>query len=267
MSDVLEELLEARRTGRPCVLATVAATKGSVPRHPGAKMIVYADGSISGTVGGGKFESLVIAEALACLDRNEPLLKTWPLREDQPDSFGAICGGEVTILIEPQSPAHHLLIVGGGHCAQAIAKLAAECGFHVTALEDREDILGQCQAAHQRLTDPAPAYISSRAWKKNDAMVIVSRHYDIDREALAAALQHGARGYVGMIGSRRKVLQVYDRLKADGFTAGQLATVHAPIGLDIGADSPAEIAVSVVAEILAVLRNTSGNSLKLAANL
>jgi xanthine dehydrogenase accessory factor len=263
MSDVLEELLEARRAGRPCALATVAATKGSVPRHPGAKMIVYDDGSISGTIGGGKFESLVIAAALECLSKKETLLKTWPLREDQPDSFGAICGGEVTVLIEPQVPTHRLLIVGGGHCAQAIANLAAECGFHVTALEDREDILARCEAAHQRLTDPASAYIASRDWDKNDALVIVSRHYDIDRQALAAALKKGGVGYIGMIGSRRKVLQVYDQLEAEGITAEQLASVYAPLGLDIGSDSPAEIAVSVLAEILMVLRGKSGQPLKL----
>jgi xanthine dehydrogenase accessory factor len=263
MSELLTELLEARRAGRPCALATVAATKGSVPRHPGAKMIVYADGTIAGTVGGGKFESLVIAEALDCLARNEPALKTWPLREDQPDSFGAICGGEVTVLIEPQVPVHALLIVGGGHCAQAIAKLAAECGFHVTVVEDRDDILAQCTAAHQRLTEPAPSFIKSRDWTKDEAIVIVSRHYDIDRAALAAALQKGGMGYIGMIGSRRKVLQVYDQLKAEGFTPGQLATVYAPLGLDIGADSPAEIAISVLAEILLVLRKKPGTHLKL----
>jgi xanthine dehydrogenase accessory factor len=263
MSDLLAELLEARRSGRPCALATVAATKGSVPRHPGAKMIVYADGTIAGTVGGGKFESLVIAEALDCLARKEPALKTWPLREDQPDSFGAICGGEVTILIEPQVPTHALLIVGGGHCAQAVAKLAAECGFHVTVVEDRDEILAQCTAAHQRLTDPAPDYIASRDWEKHDAIVIVSRHYDIDRAALAAALSKGGMGYIGMIGSRRKVLQVYDQLKTEGFTPDQLATVYAPLGLDIGADSPAEIAISVLAEVLQVLRKKPGTHLKL----
>jgi len=263
MSDVLEELLEARRAGRPCALATVAATKGSVPRHPGAKMIVYDDGSISGTVGGGKFESLVIAEALECLKKKEPLLKTWPLREDQPDSFGAICGGEVTVLIEPQIPAHRLLLVGGGHCARAIAKLAAECGFFVTALEDREDILDKCESAHRRLTEAPATYISSQEWDKSDAIVIVSRHYDIDREALAAALKKGGAGYIGMIGSRRKVLQVYDQLKAEGFSADQLSSVYAPIGLDIGSDSPAEIAVSIVAEILMVLRGKSGKPLKI----
>jgi len=262
MSDVLEELLDATRAARPCALATVAATRGSVPRHPGAKMIVYEDGSISGTVGGGKFESLVIAEALECLAKKETLLKTWPLREDQPDSFGAICGGEVTVLIEPQTPAHRLLIVGGGHCARAIAKLAAECGFFVTALEDREDILDKCESAHRRLTDPPKTYISAQEWSASDAIVIVSRHYDIDREALAAALRKGGAGYIGMIGSRRKVLQVYDQLKAEGFSAEQLSGVYAPIGLDIGSDSPAEIAVSIVAEILMVLRGKSGRSLK-----
>jgi xanthine dehydrogenase accessory factor len=263
MSDVLEELLDAKRAGRPCALATVAATKGSVPRHPGAKMIVYGDGSISGTVGGGKFESLVIAEALECLATKKPLLNTWPLREDQPDSFGAICGGEVTVLIEPHTPTHRLLIVGGGHCARAIAKLAAECGFFVTALEDREDVLDKCESAHRRLTDPPPGYIGQGDWDKNDAIVIVSRHYDIDREALASALEKGGAGYIGMIGSRRKVLQVYDRLRADGFSAEQLSGVYAPIGLDIGSDSPAEIAVSIVAEILTVLRGRSGRPLKL----
>jgi xanthine dehydrogenase accessory factor len=263
MSDVLEELLDAKRAGRPCALATVAATKGSVPRHPGAKMIVYEDGSISGTVGGGKFESLVIAEALACLAKKEPLLKTWPLREDQPDSFGAICGGEVTVLIELQIPTHRLLIVGGGHCACAIAKLAAECGFFVTALEDREDILDKCDSAHLRLTDPAPGYIGKGNSDNNDAIVIVSRHYDIDREALAAALRKGGARYIGMIGSRRKVLQVYDQLKVEGFSDEQLDGVYAPIGLDIGSDSPAEIAVSIVAEILMVLRGESGRPLKL----
>lgn len=263
MSDILEELLEAKRAGRPCALATVAATKGSVPRHPGAKMIVYEGGSISGTVGGGKFESLVIAEALDCLGKKEPRLKTWPLREDAPESFGAICGGEVTVLIEPQVPARRLLIVGGGHCAQAMAKLAAGCGFFVTALEDREDILEKCESAHRRLTDPAPDYIGRNHWDKNDAIVIVSRHYDIDREALAAALKKGGAGYIGMIGSRRKVLQVYDQMKAAGFADTQLATVHAPLGLDIGADSPAEIAVSVLAEILMILHGKSGQPLKI----
>jgi len=263
MSDILAELLEARRAGRPCALATVAAASGSVPRHPGAKMIVFSDGTIAGTVGGGKFESLVMAEALDCLAKNETTLKTWPLREDQPDSFGAICGGEVTVLIEPHAPAQTMLLIGGGHCAQAIARLAAECSFHVTVVDDRPEILAQCTAAHCRRHETAPACVASQDWSKPAAVVIVSRHYDIDREALAAVLAKGGAGYVGMIGSRRKVLRVYDQLQREGVSAETLAAVHAPLGLDIGADSPAEIAVSVMAEILMVLRGKSGAPLRL----
>lgn len=263
MSDLLEELLEARRTGRACSLATVAATSGSVPRRPGAKMIVYADGTIAGTVGGGKFESLVIEESLDCLARNQTSLKTWPLREDAPDSFGAICGGEVTVLIEPHAAAETILLVGGGHCAQAIAKLAAECGFHVTVVDDRAEILARCTAAHCRVDGAAPACIAVQDWARPAAVVIVSRHYDIDREALAAVLKKGGASYVGMIGSRRKVRRVYDQLQQEGVSAEALDAVHAPLGLDIGADSPAEIAVSVLAEILMVLRGASGASLRL----
>jgi xanthine dehydrogenase accessory factor len=263
VSDLLEELMEARRTGRACALATVAATSGSVPRHPGAKMIVYADGTIAGTVGGGKFESLVIAESLDCLARQQTSLKTWPLREDAPDSFGAICGGEVTVLIEPHSPAQAMLLVGAGHCAQAIAKLASECGFHVTVVDDRPEILAQCTAAHCRVDGSAPACIAAQDWTKPAAVVIVSRHYDIDREALAAVLKKGGANYIGMIGSRRKVLRVYDQLQQEGVSAEALAGVHAPLGLDIGADSPVEIAVSVLAEILMVLRGASGAPIRL----
>lgn len=262
--DLLDELAEALRRGRCCALATVASTKGSVPRHPGAKMIVYDDGTITGTVGGGKFESLVIKEARAAMEAREVRLRTWPLRENEPGSFGAICGGEVTVLIEPHAPAHSMLLVGGGHCAQAIARLAATCSFHVTVVEDRPEILAQCTAAHRLVAGNAPEFIASCALGAKDAVVIVSRHYDIDREALAAALRRGGPGYIGMIGSRRKVREVYAQMLTEGFTAEQLAGVFAPLGLDIGADSPAEIAVSVMAEVLMVLRGRPGTPLRTA---
>ncbi len=113
---ILEELLRARQTRTLCALATVAATTGSVPRQTGSKMLVYGDGKISGTIGGGKFESLVVEDCLKSIAAKEPLLKTYPLREDKPDSFGAICGGEVTVMIEPQNLSTAIFLVGGGHC-------------------------------------------------------------------------------------------------------------------------------------------------------
>src|SRR3982751_2299979 len=141
---LLAELLAARERREPCVLATVAATRGSVPREPGAKALIFPDGRITGTVGGGKFEALVIADALATLEARAPLLKTYPLHEKSSESFGAICGGEVTVLLEPQLLKEALVIVGAGHCGQALSRLARECGWQVTVIDDREDLLAAC---------------------------------------------------------------------------------------------------------------------------
>src|SRR5207237_9124213 len=114
---------------------------GTVPSETGSKMLVYGDGKISGTIGGGKFESLVVEDCLKSIAAKEPLLKTYPLREDKPDSFGAICGGEVTVMIEPQNLTTALFLVGAGHCSLAIAKFATDCGMDVTVVEDRADLL------------------------------------------------------------------------------------------------------------------------------
>src|SRR5256886_17641996 len=132
---ILEELLRAQQSRTLCALVTVAATSGSVPRQAGSKMLVYGDGKISGTIGGGKFESLVVEDCLKSIATNEPLLKTYPLREDKPDSFGAICGGEVTVMIEPQNFSTAIFLVGGGQCSLAIATLAVDCGMYLTAVD------------------------------------------------------------------------------------------------------------------------------------
>ena len=233
MSDaLLHELLAAREKREPCVLVTVAATTGSVPREAGAKMIVYADGKISGTIGGGKFESMVVADALGALKERRPLLKTYPLHEGDACSFGAICGGEVTILIEPQMTSEALVLVGAGHCAQAVAKLARDCGWHVTVLDDRPEVLAECASATLRIGDRSPAeFIATHAWQHDEALVIVSRNYEIDSEALYAALQRSGIAYLGMIGSARKVRRVFETLRARGVSEIALARVHAPIGL------------------------------------
>ena len=138
---LLEELLRARQTRMACALATVAATTGSVPRQAGSKMLVYADGKTSGTIGGGKFEALVVEESIKSIAAKKTLLKTYPLREDKPDSFGAICGGEVTVMIEPQNLGSALFLVGAGHCSLAIAKLGPlSCG-------NSHSVLTRCQQA------------------------------------------------------------------------------------------------------------------------
>jgi len=247
----------------PFAVATVAATTGSVPRAAGSKMFVYSDGRSSGTIGGGKFEALIVADALTAMREKKPLLKTYPLHEGA-DSFGAICGGEVTVFIEPQLTSEALFLIGAGHCSRAIAKLAAECGLFVSVIDDREEMLADLPPVIAHISDSSPAqFIASREWRNDEALVIVSRNHEIDREALAAALTRTGAGYVGMIGSKRKVRDVFDDLRRRGVPDEKLAKVYAPLGLDIGADSPAEIAVSTVAEVLSVLRQRSGKHLRL----
>jgi len=260
---LLEELIAARAARIPCALITVAATKGSVPRASGTKMLVYATGKSSGTIGGGKFESLVIADAEESMREGKPILKTYPLREGEPDSFGAICGGEATVLIEPQNLQAALYLIGGGHCSLAIAKLALECGMHLTVVDERAELLSDFPPATNRVAATSPAaFITARQWSGDDALVLVSRNHELDQEGLAAALRAEGIGYIGMIGSRRKVRLVFEALRKEGFAEAELARVYAPVGLDIGADSPAEIAVSALAEILKVQRQRSGAHLR-----
>jgi xanthine dehydrogenase accessory factor len=259
--EVLRAWLEARERGTPCALVTLAAISGSVPRAAGAKMLVMEAGKIVGTIGGGKFEALVVEDAVAAIGTGSPALKTYPLHEGSCGSFGAICGGEATVLIEPQGRGIGLVLVGAGHCAVAIGRLARECGFHVTAIDDREELLEDFPA-HRRIGGDAAGFIAEHGMG-TDALVLVSRNYELDERALEAALRAGGIRYIGMIGSERKVRRVFDELRSRGVSDADLARVYAPVGLDIGADSPAEIAISVVAEILKVLRGASGAHLKM----
>jgi xanthine dehydrogenase accessory factor len=227
-------------------------------------MVIFEDGRIAGTIGGGKFESLVIEEAHKAMATGKPALKTYPLHEASDESFGAICGGEVTVLIEPQMRAPLFCLIGAGHCARALAKFASQCGFAVTVLDDRVDLLGlpHFDSSIRCLSEPsAEAFVRSHKWSERDAVVLVSRNYHLDREALAAALEKGGMGYLGMIGSKKKVLTVFDELSKRGISREALARVRAPVGVNIGADSPAEIAVSVLAEVIMVLRAADGRPL------
>src|SRR5437773_5393391 len=159
---LLDELLAARQARKPFAAVTIAATKGSIPRAAGSKMPVHLDGPTSGTIGGGKFESLVIADAQLCIREKKALLRTFPLREDAPDSFGAICGDEATVLIEPQLLREATFLVRAGHYAQAIARLAVDCGLFVSALDDRAELLAEMPAEVTGISAlAAPEFIAS----------------------------------------------------------------------------------------------------------
>jgi len=261
--ELLSELAAARQSRTPCALVTVVRTRGSVPRAAGSKMLVYFDGKVSGTIGGGKFESLVIEETQKQIREKSSALKTYSLHEGAPDSFGAICGGESTVSIEPQILSEALVLVGAGHCALAITKLAIECGLFVTVVDDRIERVSGFPPVVRFVNDlEPPDFIAKRTWQTDEALVIVSRNHQIDRDALAAALRTGGMGYIGMIGSNKKVQHVFDQLLKAGIREEGLGQVYAPMGLDINADAPSEIAVSVLAEVLAVLRNRSAKHLR-----
>ena len=262
---LLRELLDARARRERCALVTVAAARGSTPREAGAKMLVYAGGQISGTVGGGRLEALVIEESLAALSANAraPTLKTYPLREGLSESFGAVCGGEVTVLIEPQTLPDALFVVGAGHCGRAIAGLAATCGWHVTLIDDRADLLADVPGGVLARQEGAPGdFVAGRAWRRDEALVLVSRNYQIDRDTLLAALRRGGMGYSRHDG---QPAQGAPRLRRDDAAAGhpaeRLAEVYAPLGLDLHAETPEEIAVSVMAQVFQVMRAAPGGHL------
>lgn len=233
------------------VAVTITHTQGSVPRKVGARMLVFPDRRILGTIGGGKFEDLVIDAALEALRGKTPRQQTWPLHEHAEDSFGAICGGEVTVFLDPQLAPKRLFIVGAGHCSVAIARVAELLGYVITVIDDRP--IGRFPEGTTRILDRKAAEVFAEIrWRSSDAVVLVSRNFHIDREALRARLSTSSEiGYIGMIGSKRKVKQVFEELKTDGVPEAALKRVRAPIGLDIGAESPAEIAVSVMGEIIA----------------
>jgi xanthine dehydrogenase accessory factor len=244
-----------RRHGRVVVCLVVRA-QGSVPRKVGARMAVFPDGTTQGTVGGGLFESLVRADALAALAEEQSLVKKYDFRETgtTPEAFGAVCGGWAELFLEVVALPDQLLIVGGGHCGRALAGAAALLGnFEVTLLDDRSDFADdEGWPLGVSVIHAAPEFgdLSARVHART-FVVLVSRGAGTDEQALRQIIETDP-AYIGMMGSRRKVRTVLDHLRAEGISAARLARVHAPIGLAIGAETPAEIAVSILAQIITV---------------
>jgi xanthine dehydrogenase accessory factor len=264
MSDVeiIEKLADLLRDGRPVAVATVAATKGSAPREGGARMLVFPDGSIEGTVGGGILEKRVIEEALAMMHGGAASrLMHFSLTKD---GVGAACGGEADVLVEVFMKRRKILVVGAGHVGVAVARVAAEAGFFVTVVEDRPEPVGAgklppgFRMLAVRPDDPA---ILGEV-DDSTAVVIVTRGHELDHEALRL-LASSPAFYVGMIGSRKKTAAVLAKLREEGVAEKMLERVFSPIGLDIGAETPGEIAVAIVSEIIAVLRSGGTPSMSL----
>ena len=255
MREVLEALVEEIRAGRRAVLATIVRASGSTPRTVGARMLVREDGTQTGTIGGGAFEAMVTQDARLLLDGGEtPVVKRYVFTESGPDALGMACGGTAEVLLEASSAGPRLIVFGAGHVGLATARLAATVGFACEIVDDREAF---CEAAAK--TGVGKVHRCDAGYERGvpeagprDFVAVVTRCHRTDRLALRRVLGRPL-AYVGLIGSRRKRTVIFRELvAADGITEDDLAPVRCPIGLPIGGESPEEIAVSIVAEMLQV---------------
>ena len=255
LMDLFEEIVRMRRAGQRGALATIVHTNGSIPSYESSRMLVREDGSSLGTVGGGCVEADVWAAAREVMHKEAPRKILFHLNNEATYDNGLICGGTVEIFIEPILPQPIVYLFGGGHVSTAVAKAAQAVGFGVGVIDDREAFANSQRfpMAQEIFTSYEGAFAKLQP-NSSSYLVIVTRGHKEDMRVLAWAVRTAAR-YVGMIGSRRKVLSVYKALEKEGYTMEEFERVYAPMGLDIGALSPEEIAVSIVAELVAVRRN------------
>ncbi len=255
--DLFEEIVKMRRAGRRAALATIVHTNGSIPSYESSRMLVRDDGSIAGTIGGGCVEAEVWAAAKEVMQKEAPRKMVFNLNNEASYDNGLICGGTLEVFVEPILPQPMLYLFGGGHVSMAVAKAASAAGFGIGVVDDREAF-----ANKERFPMAQEIYTSyEEAFEKLHPnvvsyLVIVTRGHKEDMRVLAWAVRTEAR-YVGMIVSKRKVLSVYKALENEGYKAKEFERVYAPMGLEIGALSPEEIAVSIAAELVAVRRNAA----------
>jgi len=254
--DIYEELVRLRRAGESCALATIVEVRGSIPSYETAKLLVRGDGTMVGTVGGGCVEAEVYAAAREVIRTGQPKRLNFTLNQDAAGDNGLICGGELEVFIEPVRPQPRAFVFGAGHISKSLSATASLAGFDTVVIDDRESFANRERFpdAGQVLAGEYEEIFPQLAVNASSFIVIVTRGHRDDLRVLRWALATEA-GYIAMIGSRRKVISVVKELEAEGIAIEHPERLFAPMGLDIGAVTPEEIAVSVVAEMIAVRRN------------
>ena len=247
---LLNELLTARQAGQPVALATIVKARGSVPRHAGSKMLVYPDGRLSGTIGGGEMESRVREEAADALQDGQPRLVPYALVDPERGDPG-VCGGEVEVYVEPYRSPASVLVIGCGHVGRAVAHLAGWLGFQVAVHDDRQELVSQelIPGADIYLPGTIEEALTAFEVTDNSYVVVVTRNVLVDRQVLPRLLTTPTP-YIGVIGSRRRWAETKRLLLEDGLSEIELARFHSPIGLDLKAETPREIALSIMGEII-----------------
>ena len=255
---VLEELLAAQSRRQPVALAVIIRDQGSVPRHAGTKMLVYSDGRTLGTIGGGEMEARVVAAAAEALRDGQPRLVPYSLVDPQRGDPG-VCGGSVEIYVEPHLSPATLYVVGCGHVGRALVSLGHWLGYRVVAWDDRAELATpeNVPDADVLLSGLLPDALAAQPIDARTYVAVVTRNVSLDRQILPHLLATPA-AYLGVMGSRRRWQETERQLLADGLTAEQLDRIVAPIGLELNAESPAEIAVSIMAQIIMAQRGGDG---------
>ena len=256
--DIYAEIARLRKEGRRAALATIIQVQGSIPSYESSKILIRDDGSILGTVGGGCVEAEVWSVAQDVMREEKPRRLHFNLNQNPEDDEGLVCGGSLDIFIEPVLATPTLYLFGGGHVSLSVSKVANIAGFDTVVVDDREAFANRERFPEAAETHAGPWEEIFPRLKTNEFsyLVIATRGHKGDLACLRWALATTAR-YIGMIGSRRKLIEFSKVLESEGVRLEQLERVHSPVGLDIGALTPQEIAVSVVAEMIAVRRNAT----------
>lgn len=261
--DIYEELVRARSQGERVALATIIVRKGSTPRKDAAKMLIYEDGRQLGTIGGGCSEAEVCREALAVIRSEKAKLLAFDLTDENAEESTLLCGGTMEVYLEPVLPDPALVVFGGGHIGQSLAAIASMLGFKLTVADDR------IKYANSERFPNAQAIVSG-AWDEifrkifvnsSSYIVIATRGHQYDLGCLHFALTTPAR-YIGLLGSRRKTKILLETLQKEGVDPSDFDRVYAPVGIEIGSETPEEIAVSIAAELVAVRKKLDVRGLK-----
>ena len=254
--DVYDELIRLRKLGQKCAIATIVQVRGSIPSFESAKLLVREDGSMTGTIGGGCVEAEVWNAAREVMETEKPKHMSFNLGQDAAYDNGLICGGQLDVFVEPVIPPPRAIIFGAGHISKSLCKVAGLAGFSTTIVDNRESFANRERfpEAEEIFAEEYEDVFAKLTVHDSSYIIIVTRGHRDDMRVLRWAAATPAR-YVAMIGSKRKVISVVKELEKEGLSREQLARIYAPMGLEIGAISPEEIAVSVAAEMIAVRRN------------
>ena len=251
--EVFAALAAALEKGEPVALVTITGSTGSTPQRVGAKMLVYEDGRTVGTIGGGCYENEAFWKAREAIKSRKPLNMSFELNDDFAQETGLVCGGQMEVFIEPVEASPELYVFGAGHVGHFVGKMAHEVGFRVHVVDDREKFANSERFGPDIdvIVDDIPTWLEKHSLSATTYAVVVTRGHRHDLETMRGLLRSPLR-YLGLIGSKAKVKRIFDMLREEGVSPDTLRPVHAPIGLDIGAITPQEIAVSIVAELIAV---------------